>query len=131
MNEPITWAIVVAILGLTGWIGKVARAFGLIESGVEEAKRIAESAKEEAKRAASSVKDENHDFSTGLAALNVSFHLFQVNAAEKYITRDILKEFEERLSESRRETTEAIRGDIRELRTRLEQLSRPTARRTK
>ncbi len=120
MDNPITWAILVALLALVGWVSRVTLAFGRIEGTAKEARGIAESAKQEVTH-----------FNTGLAALNAAFNLFQVTAAEKYITRDILKEFEDRLLESRRETTEAIRSDIKELRNRIEQLSRPNGRRAK
>jgi hypothetical protein len=142
MENPITWAMLVALIGIVVWVSRVSLAFGRLESSATEARRVADAAKEaaggatfaakeEARRIADAVKKETEGFSMGLAALTAAFNLFQVQIAERYITRDILKEFEERLIESRRETTDAIRADIKELRTRIEQLSRPNGRRTK
>jgi cell division septum initiation protein DivIVA len=110
MDNPITWAMLIAIVGLGGWLGKVAHAFGRLEGKAAEAKRIADAAKqaangvadatkEEARRITEAVKKETESFSVGLAAVNAAFNLFQVTAAKEYITRNVLKEFEDRLNQ--------------------------------
>ena len=113
MSDVVTW---IALFAAVAAFGSVLRLWQLFADRVAEANAQAKSASEDAKE----VKQKISDLETSHVAGVAAFAIYREQIAREYITRDIMREFEQRVSDAARENADRLSGEIKEISKRID-----------